>query len=142
MPQDTGRGPDLLTSGYEPVLAAAAHPMPQTLTAMECYRLLESETVGRVSYASGALPAMAPVVYELRGLDILLRTERDQNLAQDFHESVITLQVDHIVRDTLSGWQVTVTGVATPYPGAEENAGAMLLSAASRIVCGRAVRLT
>ena len=110
-----------------------------TLSEADCLWLLSTDQVGRISYTTGALPAVAPVTYAVAGLDILIRTEPDQRLSDIVRENVITLQVDRVDRDQLIGWQGTATGIARPVPFLGHDGRTLCLT--SMIISGRRVLL-
>jgi len=78
----------------------------------DCYWLLTTDTVGGITYTSGALPAVAPVTYVAAGSKVVIHVEPDKELLSSIDGHVVALQVDHVDKDTLDGWQVTVTGIA------------------------------
>jgi hypothetical protein len=85
------------------------------LDEVECYRLLAGETVGRVVYTDGALPAITPVNYVLEGRRILFRTASGSRLAHGVIDAVVAFEVDVLDRPSSTGWSVVVTGVGRPY---------------------------
>lgn len=78
----------------------------------KCYRLLASETVGRVVYTDGALPAVAPVNYALDGECVVFRTAPTSRLALGAVDQVVAFEVDSLDAEVRTGWSVVVTGVA------------------------------
>jgi hypothetical protein len=92
-------------------------PRVEVLDEAECYRLLASESVGRVVYTDGALPAITPVNYVLDGRRVLFRTAPGSRLAAGVVGAVVAFEVDWIDTATASGWSVVITGlgrVCTP----------------------------
>lgn len=85
------------------------------LDEVECYRLLAGESVGRVVYTDGALPAITPVNYVLEGRRILFRTAADSRLAHGVIDAVVAFEVDSLDSARSTGWSVVVTGVGRPY---------------------------
>lgn len=82
------------------------------LDAAKCFRLLDDESVGRVVYTDGALPAIAPVNYVLIGDQITFRTTPESRLARGVIGQVVAFEVDQLDHQVRTGWSVVVTGVA------------------------------
>lgn len=78
----------------------------------KCYRLLAGETVGRVVYMDGALPAVAPVNYALDGKCVVFRTAPTSRLALGTVDQVVAFEVDSLDIEVRTGWSVVVTGIA------------------------------
>ena len=94
----------------------------EVLDEAECYRLLASESVGRVVYTDGALPAITPVNYALDGEHIVFRTASGSRLAHGVIDAVVAFEVDRVDTSSCTGWSVVVTGVGTRLsarPGAD-----------------------
>ena len=89
-------------------------PQAQELDAAECYRLLDSGSVGRLVATAGALPLVLPVNYCLDGHNVVFRTAPDGRLAAATRNVVVAFEVDSIDTATWTGWSVVVTGVASP----------------------------
>ena len=83
-----------------------------TLDAAKCYRLLETQQVGRVVYTDGALPAVAPVNYALDGHRVIFRTSPTTRLALGVVDQVVAFEVDSLDEEVRTGWSVVVTGIA------------------------------
>src|SRR5438270_5197944 len=84
----------------------------QTLDVVHCYELLATDTVGRVVYTDGAMPAITPVNYVLEGHHVIFRTAAGSRLARAVSGAVVAFEVDQLDRATRTGWSVVVTGVA------------------------------
>ncbi|GAB3979568.1 pyridoxamine 5'-phosphate oxidase family protein [Actinoallomurus acanthiterrae] len=78
----------------------------------QCLTLVKSVPIGRVVYTHQALPAVMPVNFVLDGEMVIIRTGSDSTLAAAALGTVVAFEVDHLHRDTLNGWWVTVTGHA------------------------------
>ena len=84
----------------------------QTLDVAQCYELLATDTVGRIVYTDGAMPAITPVNYVLDGHHVVFRTAEGSRLARAVSGAVVAFEVDQLDRATRTGWSVVVTGVA------------------------------
>lgn len=78
------------------------------------FALLASDTVGRVVYSEGALPAVTVVNYAVDGQVVIFRTRADSRLANGTRGTVVAFEADGIDRANRTGWSVVVVGVATP----------------------------
>jgi uncharacterized protein len=90
-------------------------PAPDRLGVLDpakCFRLLSTQTVGRVVYTDGALPAVAPVNYALDGHRIIFRTSPLSRLALGVVDQVVAFEVDSLDAEVRTGWSVVVTGIA------------------------------
>ena len=94
------------------------------LDAAKCYRLLKTQTVGRIVYTDGALPAVAPVNYSLDGHRIIFRTSPVTRLALGVVDQVVAFEVDCLDAEVRTGWSVVVTGIARALVDAGELARA------------------
>ncbi len=82
-----------------------------TLTSAECYRLLETQQIGRLGVIAEHYPLIFPVNYALDQRIIVLRfTEGTKFLAAN-HANV-TFEVDQIDQPARRGWSVLVRGLA------------------------------
>lgn len=80
----------------------------------ECLALLANESIGRVIYTHGALPAVLPVRFSLdRDSSVVLRTSVASRLAGAVEGSVVAFETDRFDEAAGTGWSVTVTGRAT-----------------------------
>ena len=82
-----------------------------TLTGEECYRLLETQRIGRLGVIAEHYPLIFPVNYALDQRILVLRfTEGTKFLAAN-HANV-TFEVDQIDQRARRGWSVLVRGLA------------------------------
>ena len=84
-------------------------PELQTLTGMDCYRLLATQQVGRLGDDAGHYPLIFPVNYVLDRDVILVRTRPGTKLSAA-DDANVTFEVDDIDRLTHSGWSVLMRG--------------------------------
>ena len=87
---------------YEPVI--------ETLPEEECRRLLACVPIGRLAFTVGALPAIQPVRFTLRGDEVLIPARRGGQVAGASRGAVVAFQVDEYHAGSRSGWSVTVVG--------------------------------
>jgi hypothetical protein len=78
----------------------------------ECLRLLGTVPVGRVGICAGALPAILPVNFELRGRSIVFRTGRGTKLDAAVRSAVVAFQADQYDSLYHTGWSVLAVGQA------------------------------
>ena len=143
-PSDRSPAPDAPSARPARHLGRPAHvvgaPRARPLSVEDCCWLLSTDMVGRICFTAGALPALAPVTYVTSGRDVLIRVEDDAELLSSLPDCVVALQVDHIDREGLVGWQVTVTGIVrsdSPIPDDQR-----ILRLTSAVITGRTVLLT
>jgi hypothetical protein len=79
----------------------------------DCVRLLESATLGRIGFTSGALPTVLPVNFHVDSGRILVHTARGGRLDAALKNAVVAFEADEFDSGDHSGWSVAVTGVAT-----------------------------
>ncbi|MGZ4596527.1 MAG: pyridoxamine 5'-phosphate oxidase family protein [Actinomycetes bacterium] len=84
----------------------------EALSSRDCAALLQRGQVGRVVFTVGALPAVVPVTYAVRGETILMRTAADTRLAEAANGQVLAFEIDELDPLTRTGWSIVVTGVA------------------------------
>ncbi len=82
----------------------------EELSPAECFRLLASESLGRVALTSGALPVVMPVQYGVFGSCIVIPTAPGTTLALATRDAVISLETDAVEGDEI--WSVLVTSLA------------------------------
>ena len=87
-----------------------------------CLELLAGQTFGRLSFSARALPAIIPVRSWLDDRRIYLQLGRDEWLPHLQGSQVVQLQIDQISPESMTGWQVTATGMAAPLLGAGRGA--------------------
>ena len=78
----------------------------------ECLRLLGKNTVGRVVFTEGALPAAHPVTYLLDDEEVIFRTGAGSKLAAAARHHIVGFQADEIDPYTRTGWSVLGVGQA------------------------------
>lgn len=83
---------------------------PLNLTRIQCLQLLAETDVGRVVFAMGAMPAIQPVNYLLRGREVIYRTANGAKLAAATRNSIVAFEIDDIDRQARSGWSVVGVG--------------------------------
>jgi nitroimidazol reductase NimA-like FMN-containing flavoprotein (pyridoxamine 5'-phosphate oxidase superfamily) len=81
------------------------------LSAAECWRLLETQEVGRVAVIVGHYPLVFPVNYAVDDKSIVYRTGSGTKL-HSIHRSNVTFEVDCFDPVHHGGWSVMVKGVA------------------------------
>ena len=86
----------------------------ETLTADECWRLLDKRVVGRVGFDVGRGPRIHPVNYRVDGRSVVLRTTEDAELTR-FVEmfavgALVAFEVDEIDYEWHHGWSVLIEG--------------------------------
>ena len=93
------------------------------LTESECWRLLESVSIGRVVFTQRAMPAIRPVNHLVDGRTIIIRTHlgaaiaaRAQRESSDGERkslgSVVCYEADDLDPARHTGWSVITTGLA------------------------------
>jgi uncharacterized protein len=98
-----GRGPVA-------VLPAAPGPRLEILSDEDSLQLLRSQPVGRVGFASAALPVILPVNFAVDDGTIVFATEAGAKLDAARSSSVACLEVDGYDVLTHTGWSVLATG--------------------------------
>jgi len=110
-----GRSRDALTAspGRESPAAgpAAREHELRTLSADECFDLLEPGGIGRVGFASAAGIVMLPVNFAVTEKTVIVRTAPDTQLAVHANGPV-SFEADHIDEALHEGWSVLVQGHA------------------------------
>jgi uncharacterized protein len=82
------------------------HPLGR----QDCLRLLASTGLGRLAYTQGALPAVRPVTFTLRGGEVLIPSLDGSPLLDAVRGSVVAFEADDYDETTRTGWTVTVIG--------------------------------
>lgn len=90
--------------------ADAAPRRLEPLDDVECWRLIRSDSVGRLVYTYQALPAVVPVNYVVLGESVLVRTSAESRIGQLPDGTVVAFEVDSIDRRTRTGWSVVLVG--------------------------------
>jgi len=81
------------------------------LSYQECINLLRTEEVGRLAVVVGHYPQVFCVNYRLDHTIVVFRTHLGTKLLAANHANV-GFEVDHLDRDTRSGWSVLIQGMA------------------------------
>lgn len=77
-----------------------------------CLERLSLRRVASLAITEHALPIVLPALYMVKGEDILVGASRTGILGRCLPDSVVSLCVQDVAEDLLSGWTVTVTGWA------------------------------
>lgn len=85
----------------------------RTLSQRECWDLLASHHVGRISYVERGGPVVLPVNYAAFEKGIWIRTASYTQLAVHLPGQSVAFEIDHVDPRTRSGWSVLVRGRAT-----------------------------
>lgn len=88
----------------------------EILSEGECWRLLASQTIGRVGLSLGALPAIFPVNFVLEDGNVVFRTGEGLKLKAALNHTVVAFEVDGTDVEARGGWSVLVVGVAEALP--------------------------
>jgi len=80
------------------------------LDGAECRRLLATASIGRIAFTEGALPAIQPASFALRGEDVLIPTGLGSKMAAGSRGAVLAFEVDDYDLVARTGWNVTVIG--------------------------------
>jgi hypothetical protein len=90
--------------------APSSPPVPVELDEAECRRLLATATVGRISFTTGALPAIVPVPFALHEGQVLIPAALSSPMVDAVRGAVVAFGVDSFHPGTEAGWSVTVVG--------------------------------
>jgi nitroimidazol reductase NimA-like FMN-containing flavoprotein (pyridoxamine 5'-phosphate oxidase superfamily) len=82
----------------------------ELLDEAECLGLMASVHLGRVAVTMGALPAVFPVNFEMRGGDIYFRTGEGTKMRTAIEKAVVGFEVDQFDEEAHTGWSVLVVG--------------------------------
>jgi uncharacterized protein len=88
-----------------------------------CLRHLGRTGVGRVAVTVGALPAIFPINYAMRGEEVVFRTAPGSKLAAAVRDAVVAFEVDYSDRMSHTGWSVMVVGPSREVTDPTELAG-------------------
>ena len=100
-------------------LAPGARPggpgqLLDSIAAEECWDLLASQQVGRLSFtAQGGLPVILPVNFVVDGETIAFRSGRGPKLVAAARREIVAFEADQIDADCRTGWSVVVIGQAS-----------------------------
>jgi nitroimidazol reductase NimA-like FMN-containing flavoprotein (pyridoxamine 5'-phosphate oxidase superfamily) len=86
----------------------------RTLNRQECFERLAEVPIGRVAIAVGALPAIVPVSFWLRGESVLFGARCGSMLARATDGTIVAFQCDRYCSGDQSGWTVMGVGPAAP----------------------------
>ena len=95
-------GPGLVAVEGERVLAV--------LDETECRELLATASIGRIAFTEGAMPAIQPASFALRGEDVVIPTGLGSKMAAGSRGAVVAFEVDDYDLVERTGWNVTVIG--------------------------------
>ncbi len=90
--------------------AAEGERRVDVLDEAECRALLATASMARVAFTEGALPAIQPASFAMRGSDLLIPSERGSGMAAGSRGAVLALEVDDYDVAARTGWNVTVVG--------------------------------
>ena len=94
----------------------------EELDAAECWRLLATETIGRVAVTDGTAAHIWPVNFRVRGESVLFRTDRGGKAADISAHPQVAFEADGLEGELY--WSVVLTGVAelrdSDEPGSHE----------------------
>ncbi|GAA3162299.1 hypothetical protein GCM10010531_12570 [Blastococcus jejuensis] len=76
----------------------------------DCRRLLAGQGVGRLGFSDGALPAIIPVSYFLRGDDVLIPADQRNPVVAAVRRAVVVFEVGVLDPVSRSGWSVSAVG--------------------------------
>ena len=82
----------------------------EVLDEAECRRLLATASIGRIAFTEGAMPAIQPASYALRGEDVFIPTGLSSKMAAGSRGAVLAFEVDEYDLVERTGWNVTVIG--------------------------------
>lgn len=82
------------------------------LTERDCRSLLAADSLGRVAFTVGALPAILPVSYALLDGDIVFRTDEGSKMRAALDRAVVAFEIDGTDAQAKTGWSVLVVGHA------------------------------
>lgn len=85
----------------------------------ECFRLLSSQTVGRLGFLVGDQPLVLPVNFAVVRDVVVFRTGRGSKLDAALGTKV-SLEVDEVDVPTADGWSVVIQGVAEEITHADD----------------------
>jgi nitroimidazol reductase NimA-like FMN-containing flavoprotein (pyridoxamine 5'-phosphate oxidase superfamily) len=107
----------------------------------DCLQLLATTGIGRLAYTQGALPAVRPVSFTLRGDEVLIPVLLDSPLLGAVRGAVVAFEADDYDEGTRTGWTVTVLGPSRVLDGRQQelpraDAGLIAVSTAAGLVRG------
>jgi nitroimidazol reductase NimA-like FMN-containing flavoprotein (pyridoxamine 5'-phosphate oxidase superfamily) len=96
------------------------HRSPTTLDRAACLELMATRSLGRLVYTHRALPDVLPVNYRLDGENVLIRLTIGSTAALATRASVVAFEADDFDPRSLTGWSVTIVGLAREITDADE----------------------
>jgi nitroimidazol reductase NimA-like FMN-containing flavoprotein (pyridoxamine 5'-phosphate oxidase superfamily) len=84
----------------------------EEMSADECYRVLGTQSLGRVGLVMAGQPLVLPVNYALIGKTIVFRTARGSGFDRVVRGSDVVFEIDHADPAFHSGWSVMGRGRA------------------------------
>jgi uncharacterized protein len=94
----------------QPVPPAEGERSMGVLDGAECRRLLSTASIGRIAFTDGAMPAIQPASFAVRGDDVLIPTGLGSKMAAGSRGAVLAFEVDDYDLIVRTGWNVTVIG--------------------------------
>jgi uncharacterized protein len=85
----------------------------------DCFRLLETVSVGRVGFTCGGEVLVLPVIFLVDGQDVVFRAKVGSKLASVEVGHFVAFEVDSYDAATGAGWSVVVRGLAEVQPETE-----------------------
>ncbi len=86
----------------------------------ECWRLLESTSVGRIGVLVDSAPEVYPMNYAVMGRSVLFRTDEGNKLRGLDRSPSVCFEIDDMDADLHTGWSVLVKGTAVELIDAED----------------------
>jgi uncharacterized protein len=80
------------------------------LDGVECRQLLGTASIGRIAFTEGAMPAIQPASFAVRGNDVVIPTGLGSKMAAGSRGAVLAFEVDQYDLVERTGWNVTVIG--------------------------------
>lgn len=101
----------------------AGHRALVRLTRAECYRLIASGGIGRVTVSTASGLAVLPVNFAMVSAAIVFRTGSGSVIAAHGEDPSVSFEVDHLDDALGEGWSVLVQGTARLITGESELRG-------------------
>lgn len=80
------------------------------LTVQECRRLLASDAVGRVAFATPQGPSVVPVNYRVLDDVVVIATAPQTELGRHGRDAVVAFEIDQVDYESGHGWSVVIRG--------------------------------
>lgn len=87
-------------------------PNIRELDAENCWRLLDTKSIGRLAVSITNHPDIFPVNYRVADGTIVIRTAEGQKLAAAVLGTAVAFEVDALDESTQTGWSIVVKGTA------------------------------